>query len=169
MAAKQPSYAEAYDKARQAFARAALADPNAGFPYKRDQALEALRANPDPNTNNHPEHWYTSEEIIEASATYREALQAYLEVQAEGGPAEEVESARLRERQAADELVAARQRHRRGRPIAPVAVAGSPREIEDTRTMWRQLAKQGWPADQIAARFGRPVAEVQGALNELED
>lgn len=169
MAAKQPSYVEAQTRTREAFAKAQLADPESHFPYKRDQALAALQADLDPASNNHPEHWYTSEQIIEAAARYTDAQQALLEVQASGESAEDLEAARLREREAANELVAARQQHRRGRPIAPVAVAGAPAEIEQTRSAMRALADKGFNAAQIADMFGRGLAEVQGALAGRED
>lgn len=169
MAAKQPSAEEARAKALQVYAREQLDHPDSHFPYKKEQALEALQSPPDPDTNNHPEHWYTSEPIIQASADYIEAQQALLEARAADAAPEDVEAARLREREVADRLDAARQAHRRGRPVAPVAVAGNPNEIEERRSAIRALGQAGYTAERIAQLTNRSLAEVQSALAGRED
>jgi hypothetical protein len=50
-----------------------LDDPDGHFPYKADAAREALATPPDPDTNNHPETWYTSDGIIDATDRYVQA------------------------------------------------------------------------------------------------
>lgn len=165
----QSPYEEALRELRRAHAQATLDDSGSHFPYKREEALAALRGEIDQDTNNHPTHWYTSETIIEATAKYVEAQQALLEAQAAGADDEDVEAARLTERDAARELGEARAQHRRGRPIAPVAVAGNPQDIEETRTMMRNLSKSGHTVDSIARLTGKSLTEVQGALAEMED
>jgi hypothetical protein len=55
-----------------------LTDPDDHFPYKRGDALAALATPPAAGTRNHPEHWYTSEEIIAASDAYIDAQAALL-------------------------------------------------------------------------------------------
>lgn len=159
------SYADALgavNEAKAAANRARLRDEGEHFPYKREEALAALRTPPEEGTNNHPAHWYTSEEIIEASAAYVAAQEAYLRDTADAETRNAYDRAK-------EDLAEARRRHRRGRPIAPVAVAGAPQEIEQRRSMMRALGRAGYDAGTIAAQTGRPVAEVQGALAGSED
>jgi hypothetical protein len=139
-----------------------LADPDGHFPYKSDAARTALETPPEPGTNNHPEHWYASVGIIDATEAYVDAQKAYLEHPDDTGAQEAY-------RRAGGALVKARQMHRQGRAAAPVAVAGHPADIERSHTAMRHLAKQGFTADQIAAVTSRPLAEVLGALSGLED
>lgn len=121
MAAKQPTFQSVQEQARQGFAKAQLADPDSHFPYKQDQAREALATPPDPGTNNHPEHWYTSEDIIAASAAMVAAQETFL--REPGGATQEAYE------QAKRELVAARQAHRVGRGPAPQVLAGPPEDV----------------------------------------
>lgn len=162
--------AKSYEKIRSTLQRdlaaADLADEGSHFPYHADRALDALRNPPEEGTQNHPEHWYISEEIIEANAAYVAAQQRYLEALAAGNDSAELKAAYEDTKR---DVVTARQRHRAGRPAAPLAVAGAPQEIEERRSMVRQLAKGGWSAEAIANLSGRPVHEVQGALSGLED
>jgi len=149
-------------KAKAAAARARLDDPEEHFPYRRDDALAALREGPEPGTNNHPQHWYTSEQIIEATAAYVAAQQAHLEDITDDAKREAY-------RNAASDLDIARGLHRSGRPNAPLAVAGNPNDIEQRNDAARALAKQGYDAPTIANLLGRNVTEIQAALNTLED
>jgi hypothetical protein len=158
---KSRSYAQVYEDAQRGYAAAQLADPDSHFPYKREQVLDALHTPPAEGTNNHPEHWYTSEAIIDASAAYVQAQEAYLK-----DPGDATKEAY---NEAARGVVAARQAHRRGRPAAPLAVAGDPNEIESRRSAMRALGAQGYDAEFISRSFGRSLAEVQGALAGLED
>ena len=152
----------AVDDAKLAAAQARLADPDEHFnTWDRQSALDALNTPPEAGTNNHPPHWYTSEAIIEATDAYIVAQQDYL-----ANPGDATKEAY---EQAKRDLSEARRLHRQGRPMAPVAVAGDANEIETRNSAIRALGKQGYDAGTIANLLSRPVAEVQGALNGLED
>lgn len=159
------TYAEAVDgigQAQQAAAKARLRDPDEHFDYKTADARRALEEPPDPDTNNHPGHWYTSAEIIAASEAYVQAQKAHL---ADLGDAD----AKAAYVSAAEALVDARRAHRVGRPVGPVAVAGHPEEIERRRSMIRVAGRAGFTPEEIAVQFNRSLGEVQGALYGLED
>lgn len=163
------SYADALGevtKAKIAANRARLKDPGEHFPYKADAARQALETPPDPDTSNHPEHWYISTAIIDASAVYVEAQAAWLKA---GSSSDRDDDTRRAYDDAAARLVEARRVHRRGRPVAPVVVAGHPEAIEQKRSAMRVLGRSGFSAEQIAVQFNAPVHEVQGALSGLED
>lgn len=159
------SYADAVGGVSEALKvalEARLRDPDDHFPYQRDRAMSALREPPEEGTNNHPGHWYISEQIIEATDAMIAAQEAHLQNLDDA----DVKAAYMH---AQNELVAARQAHRAGRPIAPVAVAGSVDEVETRQSMVRALGAAGYDAGQIATMTNRPVAEVQGALNGRQD
>lgn len=129
---------------------AAIDDPNGHFPYKADAAREALATPPDPDSNNHPEAWYTSERIIAASEKYVKAQADYLTNPGDG-------THELMD-QAAHDLVAARKAHREDRTGVGVQ-SGHPVEVLFA------LRNAGRSPEQIAKHLGMSVDEVGAVLN----
>lgn len=159
--ATRKNYNDVREQTRQQNARIQLDEPDGHFPYKAEQVRQALATPPDPDTNNHPEQWYTSPPIIDATGRMVEAQERYLQDPGDG--------TREAYEQAKRDLVDARQAHRRGRPIAPVAMAGSPADIEQRRSMIRGLLRSGNNPDEVARQFGLSLAEVQSAQAGMED
>lgn len=159
--ASKNTFADVAEAARRGFAQAQLDEEGSHFPYKREAAHTALATPPEEGTNNHPQHWYTSTDIIDSSAAMVAAQEALLRE-----PGDATQEAY---EQAKRDLVAARQAHRRGRPAGPVAVAGDPAELEQRRSAVRALGAAGYDAATIARLTSRPVSEVQGALAGRED
>ncbi len=129
-----------------------LDDPNGHFPYKADAARDALAATPDPDTNNHPESWYTSEGIIAASQRYVQAQADYLTNPGDG-------TRELMDQAAAD-LVEARREHRAGRSGVG-AQAGHPVQV-----VWALHRQGGRSAEQVAEHLGMPLDEVRSILDQ---
>ena len=127
-----------------------LDDPDGHFPYKADAARSALAAEPDPDTNNHPESWYTSEGIISASERYVQAQAEYLTNPGDGTRA-------LMDR-AAQDLIAARRDHRSTRQGVGVQ-AGHP--VEVVSALHRRAGRS---PERIAEQLGMPLADVRDVL-----
>ena len=129
-----------------------LDDPDGHFPYKADAAREALATPPDPDSNNHPETWYTSAPIIDATDRYVTAQAAYL-----GDPTDESRAAMDA---AAQALVAARQEHRTGREGVGI-LAGHPVEV-----VFALRRRAGRTPEQIAEQLRMPLSEVRDILGQ---
>jgi hypothetical protein len=128
-----------------------LDDPAGHFPYKGTAVREALAADPDPDTNNHPEGWYTSAAIIDATERYVKAQEDLLRNPGDGTQALVDEAAHA--------LVAARREHREGRTGVGVQV-GHPVEV-----VLALRRKAGRTPEQIATHLGMPLDEVRGILD----
>jgi hypothetical protein len=112
VAGKELSYAQAVDQARQAVARARLADPDEHYPYKADAVAQLLEENPaagpaGPDDDSKRATDFMSTRVADASAAYIEAQAAYLRDPGDATLADYQE--------ATDDLVAARRVHRRRR------------------------------------------------------
>lgn len=129
-----------------------ILDPDGHFPYKAEAARTALATPPDPDSNNHPETWYTSEPIIDASEVYVQAQAAYL--------AEPTDGTRAAMDTAAQALVAARQEHRAGRDGVGI-LAGHPVEV-----VFALRRRTGRTPEQIAEQLRMPLSEVLDILGQ---
>lgn len=130
---------------------AELDDPAGHFPYKGEAARAALATDPDPDTNNHPEAWYISTGIIDATERY---VQAQEDLLLNPGA---VTQALVDE--AALALVAARREHREGREGVGVQ-AGHPVEV-----VWALRRNAGRTPEQIAKHLSMPLDEVRSILD----
>lgn len=129
-----------------------VAAENGHFPYKRDAALEALATPPDPDTNNHPESWYTSEAIIECTARYIEAQEVWYRDQTG-------ENFDLMQ-DAAQNLVEARRAHGQNRGNLAV-LAGRPGDV-----LARMYSVEGMSVSQIAARMNMQPEHVRQMIRD---
>jgi DNA-directed RNA polymerase specialized sigma24 family protein len=129
-----------------------LDDPDGHFPYKADAAREALATPPDPDTNNHPETWYTSDGIIDATDRYVQAQAIHF--------ADPTDTTRAAMDAAAQALVAARQGHRSARDGVGV-LAGHPVEV-----VFALRRHAGRTPEQIAEQLRMPLAEVRSILGQ---